>query len=518
MLHRSLMVMLLVGLSTLVCAAHARAAGGITSDHPNIVFILADDLDVEYPSNTWNKYPLLHNVMNKQGATFLNSFVNVSLCCPSRLSILRGQYAHNTGMFDNETPHGGFAMAYERGLEASTIATWLKTSGYRTILLGKYLNGYPSNPPGDTYVPPGWTDWFAGSADNYSQFNYFVNGNGHIVHYGLTPNDYLQDVMRKKAVAFIADNAAKPDRPPFFMYLASYSPHQPAAYAPRHASRFAAAIAPRVPTFNQADLSGLPFWMQSVPPLKAADIAAIDTLYRNRLRSMCALVETVDAVISKLAQTGDLENTYIFFTSDNGFHLGQHRFKPGKNQFFEEDVRVPLIVRGPGVPAGVTREQMTLNIDFAPTFAELAGIPVPASVDGRSLVPLLRAAPPPRGAWRQAFLMERGWFGRPNAPTIKMARETPQSSLEPPDQDAAEPAAANTSPAFDGLHTQRYVYLEYYNARAPELYDLQNDPYQSSEVANSASPGLLVAFSAWLDTLRHCKGQGCRTAEDHPPY
>jgi arylsulfatase A-like enzyme len=176
--------------------------------------------------------------------------------------------------------------------------------------------------------------------------------NGKVVHYGGAPQDYLQDVIRGKAVDFIRRNAATPDRSPFFIWLASYSPHWPAPYAPRHANKFPGAKAPRTPTFNEPDVSGQPAWLQTHPLLTPAQIARVDAHYRDRLRSMLAVVETVDAIVATLQQTGDLANTYILFTSDNGFHQGQHRLQLGKGTGFEEDIRGPLLVRGPGVPAG----------------------------------------------------------------------------------------------------------------------------------------------------------------------
>jgi arylsulfatase A-like enzyme len=177
--------------------------------------------------------------------------------------MLRGQYSHNNGIFTNELPGGGFDKAYTTGIERSTIATWLRGAGYKTVLLGKYLNGYPNSASGQTYIPPGWTEWFGRVAG--SSFNYTLNENGRIVHYGTAVDDYLQDVMNRKTANFIRRNAASQNRKPFFVWLATSSPHSPATPAPRHANSFSNAIAPRTPTFNEADVSRQPAWIRNRP-------------------------------------------------------------------------------------------------------------------------------------------------------------------------------------------------------------------------------------------------------------
>jgi len=203
---------------------------------PNIIFILTDDLDTEYPDNSWiDHFPRLKSLLADQGTTFINSFVSLSLCCPSRTAMLRGQYAHNTQIFTNSAPGGGFQKAHDEGLENATFATWLHDAGYRTALIGKYLNGYPGN-LGARYIAPGWDEWFSGEKNQYNQFNYTANDNGQIKAFGNAPEDYEQDVFRGKAVDFIQRMAQ--DTQPFFMWMTTYSPHQPATFAPRDANAF----------------------------------------------------------------------------------------------------------------------------------------------------------------------------------------------------------------------------------------------------------------------------------------
>jgi arylsulfatase A-like enzyme len=202
-----------------------------------------------------------------------------------------------------------------------------------------------------------------------------MNENGVQHQYGHADGDYLTDVIAGKAAAFIERSAA--EGRPFFVELATYAPHSPATPAPRHAGLFAGVKAPRTPSFNEPDVSDKPLWVQSMPVLSVTEIASIDDLHRKRLRSLQAVDDMVATIVQKLEELGQLGNTYIFFTSDNGFHLGQHRLPQGKLTPYEEDILVPLLVRGPGVPAGRVLDHITGNVDLAPTFAELAGALIP---------------------------------------------------------------------------------------------------------------------------------------------
>lgn len=503
--HRALLVTMFAAALLFGLRMTSPAAAGPAADNrPNIIFFLTDDLDVEYPNQTWlDHYPRLKSMLADRGTTFRNAFVSLSLCCPSRTSILRGQYAHNTTIFGLSPPDGGFADVHARGLEESTIATWLQSAGYRTILLGKYLNGYGSTDVGQTYVPPGWNEWYAGLGDDaYRQFNYDLNENGRVVHYGSNAEDYLQDVLRDRALTFLSRHAENNGRRPFFMYFASYSPHLPAPPAPRHADKFPNIRAPRPPSFNEADISDKTRWLRGYPLLSRAEINQIDAQYRNRLRSMLAVVDTIEALIGALAQSGELANTYFVFTSDNGFRMGQHRLPAGKSMPFEEDMRVPLIIRGPAVAAGVVRDEMTLNVDFAPTIAEWAGVAAPAFVDGRSLVPLLTAGQQASPAWRNAVLWERGRSVDPIAP--------PGSH-----SDRGVPAATGrVQPGpLRALRTGQYVYIEYLLTGVQELYDLTSDPYQLNNFAPTAPASLLSALSERLGRYMTCASDSCRTAD-----
>jgi arylsulfatase A-like enzyme len=246
------------------------------------------------------------------------------------------------------------------GHEGSTLATWLQRAGYRTMLVGKYLNGYPEG-GSRTHVPPGWSEFISPIDDEaYKGFDYRMNENGRIVSYGQRSRDYLTDVLARK----VEDLLRRSGGAPFFLYLTPYAPHHPATPAPRHDRLFAGARVPRTPSFNEADVSDKPAPRTA---LAGSEIEDIDALYRSRLRSMRAVDEMIARLVEILESSGRLRDTYIVFTSDNGFHMGQHRLRPQKATPYEEDVRVPLVVRGPGVPSGETLSgYLAGNVDLAP--------------------------------------------------------------------------------------------------------------------------------------------------------
>jgi N-acetylglucosamine-6-sulfatase len=473
------------------------------SGKPNILFVLTDDLDLGEIA----QMPTLQSKLIEQGVSFNDYFVSVSLCCPSRATTLRGQFAHNTGVKTNGGTNGGFAAAHSNGLESSTIATWLHGDGYRTALIGKYLNGYP-NTASDTYVPPGWDEWDSSVKGNpYSEYDYTLNENGSLVPYGHKPKDYGTTVYLKKAQEFMT-RAAQAHQP-FFAYLGVYAPHGPATPAPKDVDAFPGAVAPRPPNYDEADVSDKPAWLQSKPLLTPAQEAKIDLHYRKRIQSLQAVDRGLGQLISTLKKNGQLANTYIVFTSDNGFHLGNHRLPQGKQTAYEEDVHLPLVVRGPGVPKNVRRNHIVGNVDLAPTFAAIGGASSPPFVDGRSFVPLLGANPPAVGSWRKAYLLEHFTQTGPEAPG--------NGPLEPPDDEKAHSAAmeafAEGIPELHGIRTARYTYVELATGEK-ELYDHTVDPYELDNIASTASPSLLASLHTQLAALQACRGNSCRTADE----
>jgi arylsulfatase A-like enzyme len=479
------------------------ATTAATAARPNLVLVLTDDQDLTLGSLDF--MPRTRNLIARRGMTFSHHFVPLSLCCPSRATILTGLHAHRHKVYTNFPPAGGFERFSELGHEEATLATALQAAGYRTALVGKYLNGYPLRDDRG-YIPPGWDEWASpvkGTA--YSSYNYTLNENRTLVRYGSSPADYITDVLAGKATAFVRRAAAGGQ--PFFLYFATYAPHKPANPAPRHAGLFPDLQAPRTPSFDEADVRDKPARIRALPRLGAGQVAGLDALYRKQMRSLQAVDEAVAALVRTLRETGQLDNTYIVVTSDNGFHLGQHRLEPGKYTAYEPDVRVPLLVRGPGVPAGVTVDALTASVDLAPTFAALAGARLPVEPDGRSLVPLLSGPPPglPSG-WRQVVLLEQ--FGYPPAPP-----RGGSELQEPPDSQGRK--AAFPYPAFRGLRTAGFKFVEY-DTGEREVYDLRTDPDELVNLRDRVSRSWMSSLSSLAKALGSCAGDSCRQLESQP--
>ncbi|HSD66324.1 MAG TPA: sulfatase, partial [Vicinamibacteria bacterium] len=364
---------------------------------PNIVLVVTDDLDV--PSAA--VLPQLDGLLARAGVAFTSAFTAAPVCAPSRASILTGLYTHNHGLRINAQPGGGFPSFRPR--EGSTLATWLKAAGYHTGLVGKYLNSYAIG-ASDGYIPPGWDEWF-GRLSAYETLRYldwWVNDDGEVRHYGIAQEDYSTDVEAKRAVDFVRRAGAGGQ--PFFLYVAPEAPHVPSLYAERHGSEFKYALAPRVPSFNEDDVQDKPRFVRYAAQLGEEGIDELDKLQRFRLRSMRAVEDLLGQLLQALSDGGLLDRTWIFFTSDNGLLMGQHRVYARKGVMYDEAVRVPLLVRGPGVAPGTTHPQLVSLVDLAPTMLELAGAAAPDPLDGRSLVPWLRASAP--SDWRRDLLVE----------------------------------------------------------------------------------------------------------------
>jgi N-acetylglucosamine-6-sulfatase len=464
------------------------AAKPFPSSRPNIVLIMTDDEDVRIHEFM----PKTKALLEDRGTTFDNFFVTYSFCCPSRASILRGQYAHNTHIVGNEPPFGGFEKFRHLGLEESNVATWLQAAGYHTAMIGKYLNRYEPKRDG---VPPGWDEWYVGG-NAHRGYGYVLNEDGRAVVYGHEPEDYLNDVLSRKAVEAIRHASAAGQ--PFFVYVLPYTPHSPSVAAPRHEGMFADAKLPRTPAFDEADVSDKPAFIQMIPPLDQKQVDQLEHEYQKRLRSLQAIDDMVESILLALQAEQVLDNTYIVYSSDNGFHLGEHRLPAGKDFPYEEDIRVPAVVRGPGVPEGRRIGAMLLNSDLAPTFAAIAGIEPPAFVDGRSFLPLFES---PEQAWRESFLVERRQFERQY---VELAARLGMASGE-----------VDQAAQLDGIRTTAWTYVEYGTGER-ELYDLASDPYQLDNVVETADPALVAALAARLAELRICRGAGCRRLEDLP--
>ncbi len=479
----------------------ALPAAAAPAERPNLILVLTDDQDLLLDS--LSAMPSVEALLARQGVTFTQATVPLSSCCPARATLLRGQYAHNHGVYSNQAPDGGFARFRALGRERQTLATALHAAGYRTALFGKYLNGYPEGAP-PRYVPPGWDEWSSPVAgDAYGQFDYTLNDDGRLIEHGHTPEDYLTDVLAARSREFAADWAG---RQPFFLLVAPYAPHKPYVPAPRHAALFPDARVPRGASFNEANVADKPPKVRKLASLSARAVAELDAIFRDRLRSLAAVDEMVAALVSDLEALGELDSTYILLTSDNGYHLGQHRLPAGKFTAYEEDVRVPLIVRGPGVAPGVERDHLISQVDLAPTLAELGGARLAVEADGRSFAALLRPDAPPVSAWRQLTLVEQ--FG------FRPAVVSPGSALEPAEKVVG--GAIQEYPTFRGLRAPGFKYVES-SSGARELYDLGGDPLELRNRAGELTRRERLALGRLVVRLQSCRGQECWQIERLAP-
>ncbi len=345
--------------------------------------------------------------LERQGETFDHYFVADSLCCPSRSTIFTGLFPHDTKVTTNVPPTGGFRKFQSRRLDQRTYAVALHDAGYATSMLGKYLNGYGDPLTRRTApVPPGWSDWHVSNNSGYAEFNYSLNDNG-AFHKYTGPQNYGVDVLNADTQAFIRRSAKQP----FAIEVATFAPHQPFIPAPRNAKDFPGLTEPRDPSFNTENVNP-PAWLNRTT-IGTAHVANLDAIYRKRAQAVESVDKLVGDTEATLAAEHLTDSTYLVFSSDNGYHLGQHRLNRGKQTAFDTDIRVPLIVAGPGIPKGRVVPQVAQNTDLYPTFVQLARATPATPVNGHSLVPLLHPpAKPP--VWRTVALVEH--HGDNNSP------------------------------------------------------------------------------------------------------
>jgi N-acetylglucosamine-6-sulfatase len=529
----SMTIRMLVVVLASILSCTAVAAG----NPPTIVVLMADDLDVATVDIALDLglMPALKSEMIDAGMRFDESFVTDSLCCPSRASFLTGQYPHNHGVRRGQFAADGSFAAFD---DNHSVANALLGAGYRTALIGKFLNGYgyeiPRNHPECNsseckmrYVPAGWSDWQGmpdygelngtpGYAGAYCMYNYTVNDNGTLVTYGTGTGDYQTDVIAGRAGGLI--DAVALDGDPLFLVISPLAPHYelclPAAdsfawdvrAAPRHAGSLPADVNLDVtkPSFAEADVSDKPVWFaDEYPDMSAGQISTLNRQFRHRLEALRSVDDLFATVKQRLVAAARWDESYVFFTSDNGWLYGEHRV-PGKVLAYEESIRVPLMLRGPGITNGARRNAMVLNNDLAPTIAELAGVVLDRAPDGRSLTPLFVQDNPPD--WRRRFLVEH----------FRDAAPAPGSYLDY--------LAVRSAPGdFDNMGAQilidwRVDWIVDPTPAGIEHYDLAIDPFQLKAIAtdNLARANQRAALQANLALLRDCGQPGkapCLDAE-----
>ena len=463
-----------------------------SKERPNIVVVMSDD----QTQDSMRYMSRVRELIGERGATFPVSVTNWPVCCPSRATLQTGQYAHNHQVLGNQPPLGGF----DRLDISETLPVWLQDAGYYTAHIGKFLNGYERSAVG---VPPGWSEWH-GSKDTYRFYGYTLLEDGALNTYGspsedpdnpADPASYSTDVYTDKAVELIDRRA--PSNDPFFLSVAYLAPHSGAPNAPagepgyrcegtakpaqRHSGTFSSEPLPIPPSFNEADTSDKPASIANRAPLTQQEINRATRNYRCRAESLLAIDEGVGRIVNALRESGELNDTLFVYTADNGFFHGEHRIQAGKNRVYEEAIRVPLLIRGPGVPKGVEVEEMAINADLSPTLLDAAGTKATLPQDGRSL---LKLADEPDRYFGRELLIEQ--FS--------------------PDGEDGEPIGTE----YQAVRTQRYVYAQ--NATGElELYDLDADPFQlQNQIANPAYDEVEAALAARLAALASCRGKSCR--------
>jgi N-acetylglucosamine-6-sulfatase len=478
-----------VAVAVLALLAGSAASSSITADAqgapsppaPNVLVVMTDD----QTSEAMRVMPETASLIGEQGAVFENSFASFPLCCPSRATFLTGQYAHNHKVLNNIPPQGGFDT-----LDGSeTLPVWLQRSGYYTGLIGKYLNGYEDSAVG---VPPGYSEWHGQKTQN-AYYGYDLLEDGQLVRYGdpdenpvhpADPASYSTDVYTDKAVDFIGRRAPLE---PFFLWVAYNAPHngspEPRADDPsrchgtvkpaaRDLGTFEGEPLPIPPSFNEVDVSDKPRSVRELPALDAFETNAIHNLYRCELESLLAVDEGVRRIFDALQASGELDNTLLIFTSDNGMMHGQHRIPFDKNLPYEESIRVPLMIRGPGVPAGVTVRDLAANVDLAPTILEATGAHPRIPQDGHSLLP---------------------------------------STGSPGSQSGR--ALAIEGNRYRGLRTSRYLYLRYIRNQdrgTVEFYDLDSDPYELQNLhGDDRHAEVERSLARLLRKVQFCDGPSC---------
>jgi N-acetylglucosamine-6-sulfatase len=550
----------------LVIAGQSLLSGSATaqsSGKPNVVLLVTDDQTLEEMSGL----PQTSALIGGRGTTFSRAYVSYPLCCPSRAAMLTGQYMHDNGVHGNSPPTGGWQRFEAQGLEQRDLPIWLRAAGYYNVQVGKYLNGYNGSP---APVPPGWDEWY-GKISEYSDsvhggrlyFNYRVRedppedggvpcpsgdppspGEPFTCHYGQGSSDYQTDVFREMAVEAIrrlGDSSS--GQTPFFLNVELNAPHSPYVPAPRHQGSLAGLPITPPPGSNEKNVSDKPFFLRRLPKLGNGKLIGIDNRRRSRLEMLRSVDDAVAAIVGALAAEGQLQNTYLIFTSDNGYFSGEHRIRQGKYLPHEPSSHVPLMIRGPGIPVGGTSGELVSNVDLASTIAQLAGAAPQLTQDGRSLLPYavnpsLRSTRPillegdtgsnidDEGA-EGLSLQNQADFARfqkhlrrskkkLRRQCKKLKRNSPRRALlcyrrgvRNIEQEPVDTIYKLQAPAYRGLRTDRYAFFLYSTGEV-EMYDMWRDPYQLKAVSkNRRYRKVRKALLADLDRLARCSGASC---------
>ena len=567
----ALVLGLVIATSEEASAARAKASE-VEGQKPSFVVVQTDDETMEelYDGvrmlNGAEEFamPNTLQLLGEKGVTFSRYYTPYSLCAPSRVSLLTGRYAHNDNVRGNVPPNGGWTGFQSRLAYSHNLATWLQGAGYRTIHIGKILNGYGDAPysPG-TEVPPGWNSWHTilNSDTSHYAYGYMLNNNGVVEgpygdsgswetrEYGAIddagcpyaplnglPCYYETDKFNALAVEELA---ATPPEQPFYMQVDYTSPHgdfrKPAGPQPatRDIGRFAGAPLPdnRAEGFNEGNVNDKPRFIREAPYLSATEIHTYRVYYQNCLAALLSVDEGVKGIVDELGGLGRLRNTYIIFTSDNGFFFGQHRLVGGKFLAYEPATHLPLIIRGPGIKPNTQSGQLASTIDIAPTILELAEVAPDKSIDGVSLAPY---AKDPTLRSRRPLLFES--FVQTD--DVEAGGQAP-TETSTPERTAAGPArgkllgrassggGAKNPPAhasvvappknYYGIRLGPYKYIEWPDGEK-ELYDINKDPYELNNIVRNGDYAPIRNFMHQeLERLEECSGRTCQEVSEKIP-
>ena len=450
---------------------NAFAATGSSGVKPNLVFFLGEGVRWDESSLSGNK--LLHtpNIdrIGREGVVFRNAFCTNALCLPSRASILSGMYSHTTGAVDNGRAKVPDSIAIVTDLirEAGYEIAFIGKSHVEGALMDHYWDYYFGFRGQANYFHPVITEGVKGKFSEEKKYD-----------------EYVDDLLTRKAVEWLQ----QPHEKPFCLLLWFYAPHAPFDRPLRMVNDFNGVPIPKPASFDEY-LEGYPgkpkgvvnaqnkIGAQFVP---GDQPRSLEELVKNHYCGVQCNDESIGKIFAVLERKGIMDDTAVLWSSDHGFFLGEHRFYD-KRLMYEPSIRVPMMIRYPRrIRSGTETDEMVLNIDITSTLLDLAGVPIPAAFQGKSMMPLAERMQIP---WRKVWLYE--YYEYPGFENVPPCR---------------------------GVRTQRYVYIHYFTQNAFELYDLHSDPDQMHNLYGDPMHAELTReLAARLEELR-------KETDDHYVY